>query len=230
MSEQSKSLFFGFPEGPNQDYNHNKTSEHRANVREYCDELLAHHLQFCGDPHFCREASEQPLQRWWEMYVSWLMGTVNNLSLLRASSNAPDVCVDMKDGRKLWIEAISVTPGTGNNEVTRPPIGQVGTLPVDKIVLRYTSGFAEKAAKIKTYIKAGVIGPTDSVIIAINSGGMRDSDLADQDPPLAIKALFGVGDAAMRIPLRFTDKAVERAGEPEVFYPQQNELKKHNQV
>lgn len=225
----SSKSFFGMPEGSNEIYNFNKTHPNRAVVRDYCDELLAHHSQYCGDPHFCSEAVEQPLQRWWEMYLSWVMAKENKLTPITAPSMGPDICINLESDVRLWIEAISVTPGTGANEVTRPPSGQAGTLPIDKIILRYTSAFSEKVTKIQTYKEAGIISDKDMVIIAINSGEMRDSDLADADPPLAVRALFGVGDLTFRVPLKFTEKTVERVGDLETFYPEQHYVKKHNQ-
>lgn len=157
-----------------------------------------------------------PQQRWWEMYLSWCLFKINGFNGIACDGEGPDFCIGL-DGRKLWIEAIAVRSGEGANEVQRAPEGQAMTVPIDKIILRFTSAFEEKVRKIKSYKNKGIIGQDDYVIVAINMGEIRDSDLVDFDPPLILQALMGYGSAAFSVPVSLDGTEIDY--EAEVIYP-----------
>ncbi|PIT99090.1 MAG: hypothetical protein COT74_11615 [Bdellovibrionales bacterium CG10_big_fil_rev_8_21_14_0_10_45_34] len=221
--------FFEEKAGKNDVYAFNKSHHNRQEVRDYCSKLLEHHWQYCGDSHFQQDAVENPQQRWWEMYLSWVLYKVAGFKGHKVNGEGPDFCVLLPDGKKIWIEAVAVKAGTNDNEVTRPPVGRAGTLPVDKMVLRVTSAFADKARKIERYIEQKIISPEDAVVIAINTGEMRDSDLADQYPPLAVRALLGVGAMAFKVSVHLGD-TVERNEDVEVVFPEQKSIQKSQQA
>ncbi len=226
MSQRKRTNnFFEEKAGKNDVYAFNKAHVNRQEVRDYCSKLLEHHWDYCGDTHFQQDAVENPQQRWWEMYLSWVLYKVAEFKGQKVTGEGPDFCIFLPDGKKLWIEAIAVKVGTNENEVTRPPNGHAGALPVDKMVLRVTSAFADKVRKIDKYIEQKIIAPEDAVVIAINTGEMRDSDLADQYPPLAVRALLGVGAMAFKISVQLGD-AVERSDEVEVVFPEQKSVQK----
>lgn len=221
--------FFEEKAGKNEVYAFNKTHPNRQEVRDYCSRLLENHWSYCGDTHFQQDAVENPQQRWWEMYLSWVFFKVAGFKGQKVNGEGPDFCVFLPDGKKLWIEAVAVKTGTNENEVTRPPVGQAGTLPVDKMVLRVTSAFADKVKKIEKYLNQNIIAPEDAIVIAINTGEMRDSDLADQYPPLAVRALLGVGAMAFKVSVQLGE-AVERNDDVEVVFPEQKSIQKNSQA
>jgi hypothetical protein len=106
----------------------------------------------------------------------------------------PDICVRL-DGRKVWIEAISVKPGTGQDEVTEPPQMQVYSPPDKKILLRHTAGLKEKLTKHHEYLKAGHVSPDDPYLIALNVGHVSDAYMQSDDLVSYLEqAVFGLGD------------------------------------
>jgi hypothetical protein len=159
------------------------------------------------------------------MYLSWVLFNIGGLPGQKTNDNEPDFCISIGE-TKIWIEAVSVKPGIGINEVIRPRPGHAGTLPVSKIVLRVTSAFSDKVKKIQKYIEQNIISPNDAVIIAINTGEIRDSDLADQYPPLAVQALLGLGSAAFKISI--TGDSV-KDDDIEVIFPEQPSVMKNSQ-
>lgn len=218
--------FFEYPNGSNDVYNFNKTHPNRQEVRDYCSKLLKHHWIYCADNHFQMDAVENPQQRWWEMYLSWVLFTVGGLKGQRVGEEGPDFLAILPNGRKVWIEAIAVKAGEGNNTVHRPPTGQAAPLPVEKMVLRVTSAFADKLKKIETYRTKGIIGSDDSVVIAINTGDMRDSDLADQYPPLAVRALLGVGEAQFKVSVHLGEEKFG-SDDIEMVFPEKKTVMKN---
>jgi hypothetical protein len=221
--------FFEEPHGDNAVYKFNKEHPNRQEVRDYCSKLLEHHWPYCGDNHFQQDAVENPQQRWWEMYLSWVLFKIGGFNGEVVEGEGPDFCIILPNKKKIWIEAIAVKVGTGENEVQRPPSGQAGSLPTDKMVLRFTSAFSDKAKKIDAYVSKGIIGKEDSVIIAINTGEMRDSDLADQYPPLAVRSLLGIGDAAFKVSVHLGDEAL-KTDDVEMVFPEQTTVKKNERT
>lgn len=220
--------FFENECGSNDVYNFNRCDPVRQNVRDYCAKLLEHHWKYCADNHFQEDAVVNPQQRWWEMYVSWVLfnPNVGGLKGKIVNGEGPDFCIVLPNEKKIWVEAIAVKPGAGDNEVKRPALGRVGNLPVEKIVLRVTSAFLDKAKKIQKYIDRKIISLDDAVVIAINTGEMRDSDLADQDyPSLAEMSLMGIGEMAFTVPLVCGDKS-PKGDEFEVVFPSRKTIRK----
>lgn len=221
--------FFEEKPGNNEVYKFNKSHPNRQEVRDCCSKLLEHHWPYCADNHFQQDAVENPQQRWWEMYISWIFFKVSGFKNLPAKGEGPDFCIVLADGKKIWVEAIAAKAGAGGNEVTRPALGQAGILPANKMVLRVTSAFADKVKKVEKYIAQGIVAPEDAVIIAINTGEMRDSDLADQYPPLAVRALLGVGSAAYRVSVHLGD-ATLKSDDVEVVFPEQTTVNKNEDI
>ena len=83
--------------------------------------------------------------------------------------------------------------------------------------------------KIRKYQELGIVDPKDSVIIAINTGEMRDSDLADQAPPLAVRALLGIGGAAFRVSVDIGSSKMKTNG-AEIVFPKQIAIRKTDQT
>lgn len=221
--------FFEENPGRNEVYKFNQSHPNRQEVRDYCTRLLEHHWNYCADNHFQLDAVENPQQRWWEMYLSWVLFRIGGFKNLSTQADGPDFCVILPGGKKLWVEAIAVKVGTGENEVVRPAPGQAGILPADKMVLRFTSAFTDKVKKMEKYIFQKIIDPEDGVLIAINTGEMRDSDIADQYPPLAVRSLLGVGAAAFKVSVHLGNEILN-TDDVEMVYPEQRSVKKNEQT
>lgn len=131
----------------------------------------------------------------------------------RPGGKGPDVLVNL-DGKKIWIECIAPTPGTGPDAVPEMPFNRIGdkrstahSVPIDEITLRITTAFDAKTKKFKEYIDDGIVQPDDVKIVAINgaSAWFGNPDF-DGLPPLALKCLYGLGQ--MLIPIDRGDDGV----------------------
>src|ERR1700678_3823768 len=87
--------------------------EGAAVARANCDELWRDFAPYASE-HFRGEFRRHFHQRWFEMYLA--------VGLLRAgldiecpSEGAPDVRVQHRDGRVLWLEAVAPTGGEEGN-------------------------------------------------------------------------------------------------------------------
>lgn len=56
-----------------------------------------------------------------------------------------------------------------------------------------------KIRKITSYRGSNIVASTEPVIVALNQGGIRDSDLHDVELPLAMKVLYGIGNTVLLI-------------------------------
>lgn len=99
--------------------------------------------------------------------------------------------------------------------------GQVQSVPTEKILLRLTSGFIEKARKFEKYIEEGIVGKEDKLIVAIDLSGVSHAILADKEEmSLACKAFVEIGELTMSIPVRPNE------GKTETFYSKREPIKK----
>jgi hypothetical protein len=158
--------------------------------------------------HLLPEAPEQFVdqfrrdfpQRSWELYVlAWLARS--GATLERSPGTGPDFCARHPRIGRFWIECVVPTPGTGENRVwERDDNTRVWSGPPDEpLALRYTSTVQAKITKITSYRRRNIVAPTEPVIVALNQGAIRDSDLHDVELPLAMMVLYGVGDTVLRI-------------------------------
>lgn len=144
--------------------------------------------------------------RFWEMYLGCTLLEAGR-SLLPAverqrEGGQPDLCV-VKDGRRIWIEAITPDAGApGPDQIVRPvPINEGGGLvaaPIRQAQLRTSGAFWTKAQKIRRYIEQGVIAPDDTRIIAI-SASRFGVYVAEWPLPLIMTTSFPIGDAYITI-------------------------------
>lgn len=157
-----------------------------------------------ADAHFLEELrSGQPgkfQQRYWEMYLgNWLIE--RGFKLLPPRAEGPDVAIQLPD-RRVFFEAIAPGPGDGPDRVpdVEPQPWTPGEkleareVPSGPIVLRWTSAFHVKAQKLREYLDSGIIAPTDSCVIAINSCqlGVFGFD-GISTFPAAVEAVYPVG-------------------------------------
>jgi hypothetical protein len=129
--------------------------------------------------------------------------------------NAPDVKVQHRDGRVLWIEAVAPTGGDESNpdRVVHPPSRQAGeppvayAVPIDQVTMRVAGALHVKAKKLKTYRDRKIIAPGEQALVAINVSriphGFYDADR------YGLGAIYGIGHRLLVID-QTTGESVEK--------------------
>jgi hypothetical protein len=158
-----------------------------------------------ADEHFLTEVRTDFISRFWEMYLTCALfdGAQKRGYRVTCPKPGPDVCVEFR-GHRIWVEAIAATNGMpGNPNTLVEPILGGGTIPEDKIVLRYTSAILEKYRKYTRYIQSGIVDRGDAYIIAINESGLAFRGVrAEADLPRFLKALYPIGQLEVVIDLQ----------------------------
>jgi hypothetical protein len=171
---------------------------HLADTREHVEELWQYFEPYTN-PHFLNEIAVDLQASYWEMYLGCLaLGA--SLPVVPTNGKGPDLGVTLPDGRTVSIEAKAPGPGTGQNRVSEPTPIRVGDLnaiaedvPVERILLRITSGIEEKFRAYNKYLGDHTLQPHSPYIVAINPSTMAFAR-GEYDPPLIIQALFAVGN------------------------------------
>ena len=137
----------------------------------------------------------------WELYLRAVFLDAG-LTLHPTSAEGPDLCIDL-GGRRVFIEAVTVGPGTGANRIQhwRDAGATSGALyPIEGLLLRIRSALDDKLAQLRRWQQSGVLPPDAAVMIALNHGLIVDSDLHDEDGvPAFVKAVLPVGELAILI-------------------------------
>lgn len=172
------------------------TLEHVDGIaaREFIDELFARTSEYL-DTRLAADLHRDFPQRLWEMCcAAILLDSGHSLMPTRKRSVAgegPDIL--LADGRT-WVEAIAVNQGTGPDRLEWPDYSSttVVSVPDEPVQLRILSGLAAKRDAGKRYRERGLIGPSDSYVIALNAGMVPYAN-RDGSAPRIIQALFSVG-------------------------------------
>lgn len=102
--------------------------------------------------------------------------------------NAPDIKLKIND-QTIWIVCTVISKG--NDAVIEHIDGEVYELDDEDYILRITSALDLKYKQIKTHKVKEVIGENDIVLIAINTGELMLTNIAQLDYPLILKSLYG---------------------------------------
>jgi hypothetical protein len=86
----------------------------------------------------------------------------------------------MHNGRKIWVEAVAPGPGEGNDRV--PDCRQGETVPVEKILLRFTNPLDKKKENYNRAVEKKIIAPEDLYLLAINSRGIPHAPFGNTLP------------------------------------------------
>ena len=170
--------------------------EGAAVARANCNELWRDFAPYASE-HFRIEFRRHFHQRWFEMYLA--------VSLLRAGltiqcppEGAPDVRVQHRDGRVLWLEAVAPTGGDKSNPdrvvQPRPAPGASSVafyVPREQVTMRVCGALRDKAERLKEYRARGVIAPGHQALVAINVHGIPHG-VYDAET-YAFGAAYGVG-------------------------------------
>ena len=199
--------------------------DHLAAARNHVEELWQSFEPY-ADPRFPKNIAIEFQARYWEMYLGCLALQVG-LPLLPTNGKGPDLRVMLPSGRSIFIEAQAPGPGTGQNRVPEPKLINVDdfdaildTVPVEQVVLRITSGIADKYKVYKKYLQDKILRPDDPYVVAVNPGCMTFAR-GEYDPPLVIQSLFGVGNLMVLF-----DR--NDAARDETQYSVRHQIVKHN--
>lgn len=116
-----------------------------------------------------------------------------------AQEGRPDIGTRLADGRKLWIEAITLSWGCPDNPDRPPPLGErFQPAPIREALLRHTAALKEKRDKFRTYRHKGVVAPDDCCVVAMSSGGLHPH-VEGVGLPRVVSAVLPFGDEVVRI-------------------------------
>jgi len=106
--------------------------------------------------------------------------------------------IDIKTGQQpihnedknIWIEAIAVEKGEGQDKVPNIEYGKAIDVPEKEMLLRLTAGLKEKYRKYLSYLKDKIVNQNDFFVIAIDRSHLEHMDA---QIPLIFKCLFAIG-------------------------------------
>lgn len=193
-------------------------------TRNYYLKLWESHLASgLASRHFVSEITagspEKFRQRLWEMALGSHLQACGH-KLTSRPEGEPDFKLSA-DGRTVWVEAISPTPGPDiplHWTSHAHPGPSVGDVPNREMLLRWTAAFKEKAQKGDGYLKKGIIGPDDAYVIAIDGSQLCKFPQSHgiSQLPFVVESVFAVGSIAYEIE-RSTGKVL-RAVQSEQHY------------
>lgn len=141
-----------------------------------------------ADSNFPNEFKKHFSQRAWELHLGSTL--LNRGYTLGNHSNAgPDFKIPYKD-RSIWIEAIAVEKGDGQDKVPNIEYDKAMDVPEKEMLLRLTAGLKEKYRKYLSYLKDGLVSKNDPFVIAIDRSPLEHPDA---QIPLILKCLFAIG-------------------------------------
>jgi hypothetical protein len=138
--------------------------------------------------------------RVWELYFTIKLMELG-FDINCPKGNAPDVKIQ-NDNQIIWIECATLSKGNGAVKECDDDV--LHTFNDEDYILRITSTITSKYKQIENHRESGVIGSEDIVLIAMNTGELDLTEIAQMDFPLIQKALYGIGSMTYN----FTTKEV----------------------
>lgn len=213
-----------FSGGPAPDPLYDACRQHwnKIPVRRRLERMWAAYAPFCPDAHFLSDARSHFVARTWELYLAASL-LRRGFKLSRPPAKGPDLLATIGN-RRVWIEAVAPTSGDGNDRVPtrdergfkRGNIWQGHPPKEDALILRCASAISAKLQKLNEYARVGVVRDDDACIIALTLGGILDADVSSPDLPIGVKAVFGIGELFMTVPIGSGEREMGYAGRPVV--------------
>lgn len=166
-----------------------------AEARRFVEELWAEY-QLIADRHFCADARNHFLHRFWEMYLAITLRR-KGFSLTKVNDEGPEFYFLLGE-KKVWVEAVAPGPGNGPDAVLQPPLGQVFSVPQEQILLRFTNALAGKLEKYKEALKKGIVDVSDHYVVAVNCRGIPHAPYGSV-LPYGVMAYLPFGHPAVTI-------------------------------
>ncbi|CAK8722226.1 MAG: hypothetical protein CDV28_11639 [Candidatus Electronema aureum] len=176
------------------------------NAKEFVIKLWQDSGKFL-DPKFPDKLASRFHQHFWELYLAATLHDVGFPLVEQKKEEGPDILL-CNNSQCVWVEAIAVTAGDGNDAVPANVCGQASPVPDEQIRLRLTSAFKEKFEKYQKYITNGIVSDNDQFIIAINAAIVPSARL-ERELPFIVRCLLPFGHELLEINQQ-TMKAVNR--------------------
>ncbi len=177
-------------------------SETEASIKAFAEGLWAQYEPY-ADADFLNKFALYVEPQYWEMYLTC---TLIDMGFDVSSNDAgPDVCID-HEGQKIWIEAITPTPGSDESADQVPDIvpinlgGRLQPVPVRQIMLRYTHALLEKKNKFNEYLKSDIVSSQDVCIVAISGAQIHPSN-GGNGLPYIVRSVYPFGDQYVALAL-----------------------------
>lgn len=159
----------------------------RPDFRNWLEAIWVQYEPY-ADTNFHSEFKKQFNQRAWELHIGSVL--LNRGYTLGSHSNTgPDFKIPYKD-KNIWIEAIAVEKGHGQDKVPNIEYGKTMDVPEKEMLLRLTAGLREKHQKYLSYLYDNLISKNDPFIIAVDRSPLEHMDA---QIPLVLKCLFAIG-------------------------------------
>lgn len=146
-----------------------------------------------SDRHFVAEFQKDLDARFWEMYLTVLIGEKYKIS---SACKGPDIEIVDERNTLAWVEAVTATRGDPESRDSVPEMqfgmGISQPEPEDKILLRLTSALKSKLDAHKRYLKSSILTENQPYVVAINSSSI--SWMGDSENRRILKALFSLGE------------------------------------
>lgn len=144
------------------------------------------------DRDFAAKLSRSFHSHFWELYLSAALIKRRFTLVPRSHRTGSDLGPDfiLEDGTS--IEAVTITPGTGADEVLEGEMGKARSVPDDGIRLRLLNAISKKSEVFTRYAQKGVHDATRPFVIALNGANVPSSRL-EQPIPRIVRALYPIG-------------------------------------
>ncbi len=171
-----------------------------------------------SDSHFLSDAMNHFHQRFWEMYLCVTMRQ-RGFDIEKNGNEGPEFSIII-DGKKFWFEAIAPGAGMTDDRVPEIDLGEPSSVPVEKLLMRYTAALSEKLRKYQSYRVKGIISENDGYIVAINSNKIPHAYFGSI-LPYHVQAFLPFGDFTVAINPKTHEKVDE-------YFQYRGEVKKSN--
>ena len=190
--------------------------DHRADDRAVLDALYARASLYL-DANFKDQFARATHDRFFELRLANVL-LDHGFELEKGGEFRPDFQTRTSDGRKLWIEAVTLSWGQPDNPDRPQPFEKraMRPSPVREALLRHTGALKAKRDKFRVYLDGKVISPDDVCVVAMSSGGLHPN-VEGVGLPRVVSAVLPFGDETVTIDRRTGEVvAVSHAFRPEI--------------
>ncbi|WP_374275943.1 hypothetical protein [Brevundimonas sp.] len=169
----------------------------REDDRERLDGMYARAAAFL-DANFKDQFARATNDRFFELRLANAL-LDHDFVLEAAAENRPDFATRLPDGRRLWVEAVSLSWGQPGNPDRAPELKEgLQPAPIREVLLRKTSALKEKRDRFRHYGETGVVAPEDVCVVAMSSGGLHPH-VEGVGLPRIVSAVLPFGDEQITI-------------------------------
>ncbi len=152
------------------------------------------------DKNFKQEIRNNTQSRLWEFWLCAFFIDKGKDLIEKQSDSGPDFCIKASNGKKVWVEAISVNEGITEDKVETVEDKKASWVDEPGGILRLRSAIEEKHNKYLKYLEKGLIEIDQPYVIAIDLTKISYVD-ARIDPfhPIIVNAVYGKGSPYVSI-------------------------------